>query len=958
MKSIFLSFVFLLTATSTLLAQSGKITGKVIDAKSGETLPGASVLIEGTTKGAATDFDGNYSISVEPGMYSVICKYVSYSNKVIKDIEVKAGDVINVSFSMEEPKGDTLGEVTITATMSKENTNAVLIMQKNNASVSDGISAENIKKTPDRNTSDVLKRVSGASIQDNKFAIIRGMNDRYNAAFINGAPLPSTESDRKAFSFDIFPANMLDNLIIMKTATPDMPGDFAGGVIMINTKDIPDKNQQTISIGGGYNGLTTGKDFYVRDAKNKYAWLGLDDGKRALPEDMPSYEDYKKITNNLEKTEYARKMMYDWGIKTKKAMPNMNLQYTLAQNFKLFKKQSGLLFALTYQNNLQTNYQQRNEYDITPTGSIKTLEFNDTVSNRNTLSSALLNFAYKFNENNQISIKNLASINSDDRVTVRQGLRNANDPDPYHEKSSVRWFTQNIFYTSQLTGDHILGKSKIKLKWTGGYSGVKRTVPAMNRNVYQINSSGKYIAQVIDNSDPQGGGNMFFSNTNEEILSLRYDFTIPASIKKINNEIKVGGYHQIRGREFSARQFKFAPYKKGTSVKANDSILYLPDAEIFDYENMGVINAPKPYTGGFKLNEITKASDSYNAGSVLHAAYAMFDTKFFNYHRIVWGARMESYNQHFDYVQEATNESTSIDTNVVDILPSVNYIYSISKTMNLRASYYRTVSRPEFRELAPFAFYNFIQLNIWSGDPKLKRALIDNFDLRYEIYPGAGQVLSVTGFYKNLNNPIEAVQRTGVSGDPELYYTNVPGVTNIGGELEYRIKLGVFTKNDSAVFLNNTTVFTNFSYIKSEVNNSNIIGQSKRPLQGQSPYLINAGIQFLHPTKDWSMSLSYNVVGQRIFVVGNVQEFNIWEKQRNVIDFQLTKTFKKKLELKFNVRDMVGQDQIFYQNTDENDATLSTKQKRKSSKYQEGKDDVVWRVKYAPTFSMGISYKF
>ena len=203
-------------------SQNGKISGKIIDSKTGETLPGASILIEGTTMGGASDFDGNYMISVvPPGVYTVVCRYVSYADKKVQGVMVKPSEVTTINFSLEEPKGDTLMEVVIAATLERENTNTLFIMQKNNASVSDGVSAETIKKTPDRNTSDVLKRVSGAAIQDNKFAIIRGLNDRYNAAYINGAPLPSSESDRKAFSFDIFPSSMLDNLVIIKTATPE-----------------------------------------------------------------------------------------------------------------------------------------------------------------------------------------------------------------------------------------------------------------------------------------------------------------------------------------------------------------------------------------------------------------------------------------------------------------------------------------------------------------------------------------------------------------------------------------------------------------------------------------------------------------------------------------------------------------------------------------------------------------
>ncbi len=948
-RKLFYVIAVLILVLGHAYAQTGKINGKVIDAKTGETLPGASVLIEGTTQGAATDLDGNYSIShLQAGTYTLICRYVSYADKKIANVLVKENEVTQVNISLQEPVGDTLVTVEITATYNHEGQIFADNLRKKEASVSDVLSSDIIKKTPDRTAGDAVKRITGASIQDNKFVVIRGLSDRYNAAYINGAPLPSSESDRRAFAFDIFPANMLDNLVILKTATPELPGDFAGGVIQINTKSIPDKNQQQFSISSTYNTLTTFKPFYTHSA-GKYDWIGLDDGRRALPKAIPSNEEYKQITDNFLKAEYAKSMKYDWWIFRKQAMPALSAQYSLARNFSLFKRDAGVLVALSYQNNPTTNYQTRSEFDDFPTGAIKTLHFNDTVCNRNILSSALINFSYKLNDNNQVSMKNLFSINSDDRVNVRKGASNYNDPQPTPEESSVRWFTQNMLSSSQLMGDHLLPKSKIRMKWVGGYSKVERDIPAMMRNVYQYDYNlGKYLCLIADNTDIRGGGNMFYSNMTEAISSIKYDISVPFAIKKTKHEFKAGVYLQNRNRDFNARSFKFTPYKKGSQVRFDGDLLQLPDNQIFAVEHMGVMeDSVGPYNGGFKLTEITKVSDGYSAASNLQAGYLMVDSRVHEKHRLVWGARIESYRQQFHYTEEGSNIDRTEDTTVVDILPSVNYIFNVTEKMNLRASYYRTVSRPEFRELAPFQFYNFIQLNIWSGDPKLKRALVENFDIRYEWFPGASQVVSVTGFYKHFTNPIESIQRAAVSGDPELYYTNIRRAENYGTELEYRIKLDFLTKNDSSIIWPNTTLFTNLTLIKSQIDNKGIIGAVERPLQGQSPYIVNAGIQYTHPTNGLGFNVSYNVVGPRIFVVGNSQEPDVWEKQRNVIDLQLVKTFyNQKLELKFNARDILAQQQIFYQDINNN---------RKADK---ATDDYTWTIKYGPSFSVNLSLKF
>lgn len=946
-------FITLIGLTIVTYAQTGKIIGKIVDGKTGETLPGATVLIEGTTKGGSADFDGNFSISnVTPGTYNLIVSYITYETKKLVGTKVSAGDPTELNITLEQSSSQNLGEVVVQAEMNRENTNTLLIMQKNNASVSDGISAESIKKTPDRNTSDVLKRVSGASIQDNKFAIIRGLGDRYNSAYINGAPLPSSESDKKAFAFDIFPANMLDNLVILKTATPDMPGEFAGGIININTKNIPEKNFQSISIGGSYNTLSTFKRFKTYDG-GKYDWLGFDDGSRAIPEGIPDTKEFEKLKND-EKAEIAKKMTPSWKINERKALPAMNLQYALGRNFKLFDRDFGLVFAYTYQNNFNINQSIRREYEEQATGVVQRSELTDTVHSQTILNSSLLNLSYKLNDNNQLSIKNLFSINSDDKVTIRHGVREMDNDPKQWERSSNRWFTQNILYSGQMEGTHYIPKAKIKFKWTGGYSDVNRKIPNQRRVVYQKSSllesdTAEAYAAVVQNNGtiPTAAGNMFWSDTKEKIYSVKYEISMPVAIGKVKNEFKIGGMSQFRDRDFIARNLGFSRYRKTTTPKASfdSQLLLLPEDEIFAEEHLGM---QANGLGGFKLEEATKVSDSYRAASILHAGFAMFDTRFLEKFRFVGGARLESYNQRFEYTEFGSNLDKVIDTTVVDILPSINFIYSINDKMNLRASYYKTVSRPEFRELAPFAFYNFQYDNILSGNTSLKRAVIDNFDLRYEIFPGAGQVLSVSGFYKNFINPIELIMRTGTSGAPELYYTNVPKAENYGAELEYRFKLDVFTKNDSNLFLSNTTLFTNLAYIQSKVDVSSVLGSvnDERPLQGQSPYIINAGVQFMHPTKDWSASVSYNVIGQRIFIVGNVQEPDVWEKSRHVLDFQITKTFAKKFEVKLNVRDALAQKLIFYQDLNEN------------KKYDSGIDNRWQETNFGQTISLNLTYKF
>lgn len=931
-------------------AQNQRISGTVTEKATGTPVPFVEVRIIETNSPTQTDFDGNYSFeNVARGTYSILFRMEGFETDTVSGIEVNDKAIV-LSHAMSEPASpDTLEEFVIEFKVDKSTNGGLISEQKNDDNVKDVMSSETMAKNGDSKVNDVLKRVSGASIQENRFVVIRGLSDRYNMAYINGAPLPSSESDRKAFAFDIFPSNMLDNLTITKSATPDLPGEFAGGVITINTKAPTDKNFQSVQIGTSANTLTTFKNFSDYQGSSM-DWAGVDNGARQLPDGLPDSKTYATLTAN-EKAEYAKLMTPSWGITNRKALPALNLQYSLGRNFQVAKRNLGMVFAYTYQNNFSTNQNIRREFEEQAAGVVQRSELVDTVYSQRYLNSGMFNLAYEINKNNTISFNNLYSINSEDRVNIRKGVREM-DSDPHQfEKSSNRWFTQNNLYTGQLEGNHSFKKEGMKFNWVGGYSNVERSIPNMRRIVYQKSAlteddtTTEYYAVIQNNGTiPTAAGNMFWSNTKERIYSFKYDLSIPWKLERVETQFKVGGFQQFRDRDFSARNFGFSRYKT-SSVSFDNSLLSLPEDQIFDASHLGLMENGM---GGFKLEEATKVSDSYFASSMLHAGYAMFDTKILDKFRIVGGARLESYNQRFNYTEAGSNLERKIDTTVTDVLPSLNFIYSINKKMNVRLGYYRTLSRPEFRELAPFAFYNYAYDNILSGNPNLKRALIDNLDARFEYFIGNGQLFTVSGFYKHFTDPIELVNRTGVSGAAELYYTNVPEVTNYGFETEYRVKLDVFSENKEQLILSNTTLYTNLSIIRSQVDVSQVNGAtaSTRPLQGQSPFIINAGLQYEHPTRNWSVNASYNVIGPRIFIVGNVQEPDVWENSRHVIDLQFSKTFREKFQLKVSLRDILAQDLIFYQDLNGN------------KKYDQGTDNTWQETNFGQTLSISLGYKF
>jgi len=969
LSKILISSLMLLSF-SFIYSQNSSLKGIVIDGRTGQSIPGATLLLKENKKVQITNQEGSFIFSNIPiGKYILEVSAISFQTKEITEIDVVADDITNLTISLDG-KENVLGEVIITSRAKLESVKSLLTMQKNSANVSDGISAETIKRTPDKNTSDVLKRISGASIQDNKFVVVRGLNDRYNIAYLNNSPLPSSEPDRKAFSFDIFPSNMLDNLVITKTATPDLPGEFAGGIIQINTKSVPDKNFQSLTIGSGYNTITTGKDQLTYKG-SPTDWLGFDNGARKLPSSVPSSDGFNALPTDV-KAGIAKSFETDWSLTNKTFAPNTSFQYSFGNRYEIGKRTFGFLFSVSH--NKTNNYNDINRYDYDNSAltgpSVLTSKFLDKNYSEQVLTGAIANASLKFNENHSINFKNLYSINSNDLVVDRYGQRDL--PDPRVISATVRWFTSNKIYSGQLNGDHFFPTIKVKANWNGFYSKIERSIPNMRRNIYSIadpTSSNPddliaYASIGDNNGGADYGGGLFFSENNENIYGGKMDLS-----KKINfsenflNEIKIGGIYQNRSRDFFSRQLQY----NALTIRGNFdySLLTLNDDEIFSPSNMGEIS---PGVDGFTLYDASKPTDSYTAGSTLSAGYLMFDNRYEKF-RLIWGVRAENFNQTLN-TRLTEIDYLNLNKQELNILPSANFIYSINKTQNLRISYSKTVNRPEFRELAPFGFYDFTTQFFTNGNPNLKIAEIQNTDLRYEYYPGKGQMLTASLFSKNFKNPIEVKQSVN---NKTVSYENASSARNFGLELEFRTMASTLFNVDNSTVLDNLTFFSNLAIIRSKVDVSNITSstnlEKSRPMQGQSPYVFNAGLQYIDKENGFTFSTNINKVGNRIAIASSEIKPAIWEKTRTFLDMQITKSFlKNKLELKLNIQNVLAQDLVFYQNNYRDSETYSAIESlsheifignyHNVDGYSSKDDDIIWLTKFGRSFSLSMSYNF
>jgi len=951
MNNKLLSSIIAIFTGLIALAQTGTISGIVTDKENNETMPGVKIMIEGQNKGTFTEFDGKYAFKDLPvGTYSLSFKYDTYNTKIITDIIVKANDVTDVSVVMETYVVE-FGPAIVVVTRDKEKDANVLNLQKESPGVVDGIGQQTISKTPDRVVSDVMKRISGASVQDNKFIIIRGLNDRYNTAMINGLPLPSTEPDRKAFSFDIFPSIMLDNMMIYKTATPDLPGDFAGGVIMINTKDIPEKDFFSFSGGTGYNTQSTFKEFTTYEGSKK-DWIGFGYGDRGIPSSIPGTTEFKELLSNPNtRFENSKVFDNDWATDNKPSSPlNQNYQMAFAKSWEVAKNDSdvprdqlGVVGGLTYNYNRRFVTIERNDFNDDYS---KLFSYQDNSYKENILWGAMLNFGYKLGKNHKLAFKNMYSNNGEDAVINRTGENI--DADQIIAASAIQ-YTSNQILTSQLTGDHLLStKSNVKFKWGLAYSNTKTNVPNLKRMLYYKNrtmqdtkADSVYTAYVPFGVPSPDYAGRFFSTLDEKLYSAMAEVAIPYNLFKFKDKssLKVGYLGSMKFRTFDARVFGYAI---NSPSQFNYDLLYLPQDEIFAEENIG--------SKGFKLGETTNPSDSYVASSQLNAGYVMTDQKFGDKFRAVYGLRVENFNQQLTS-QTYGGDSLTINNSNLSFLPSFNFTYSPTKKVNVRFAASKTVARPDFRELAPFSFYDFNLSSAVVGNDTLKSSDITNVDLRFEYYPSGGQIISTSVFFKDFNNPIENTVFFGGSGSRTYTYRNVENAVDYGIELEWKTKLNVLDSVFNTKFFGGFNYFANLTLVKSEVDLSNVAGtvteeEKYRPMQGQSPYIINTGLIYYNEDKGFGASVMFNRIGRRIAFVGTNGYQDIYENPRSILDFQVTKKIlKEKAEIKLNVSDIFNQSAVFYQDFNG------------SKKYEETEDKKITGIKYGSNYSLSISIK-
>lgn len=870
-------------------AQTGKITGTIMDGEFNEPMAFANVLIKNTTKGTTSDFDGKYFIDVEAGNYTLVFSYIGYQTIEISDVVVKSNDEVIVDVTLNT---NSLETVVITTTVRKNTESAILDLQKKSITLLDGLSAQSIKSSGASNIASAVKNVPGVSIQGGKYVYVRGLGDRYTKSILNGVDIPGLDPDRNTIQMDIFPTNILDNIIVVKSAAAEYPADFTGGVIDIVTKDFPTKANYTISTGLGYNPDMHFNDNYLNYSGSNTDFLGFDDGMRNIPVNryqvIPGTFDNSTVLSNMTNV-FNKELM----AKQANSGANFNFGFTAGNQFDVGDDKLGYQLSLSYKNKTQfyddrfdgTYMRDQNNSSVNELVGTRTSE---GVEGKNTvLLSSLAGIVYK-RDNSKYKVNFLHIQNGESSAGLYdQQIAQAAGGSGFEPiKKDALLYTERSITNLLFEGNHSFDDSNWKLNW--------KVSPTLSR-VYdkdhritplQQSQNGNYFISPSAASRPI----RIWRNLQEISLVAKVDAVRKYNFMDRPAKAKFGFNQTVKQRDFSIDDFQFEISGQNIVADGNADNLLLS-------EN---IWTPQTDQGSHLVwGDLYEPANTFDATQNISAGYLSNEFSVSEKLKAVVGLRAELFSAIYTGQNQAATE-IFVDEKIIDkldLFPSANFIYSLNDNSNLRVSYSRTTARPSFKEASKSQIFDPITNRLFIGNIDLEPSYISNFDIRTEFFGENSEMFAISGFYKDFKDPIELTFYE--SAPDQLTPRNLGNASVFGIEFEFRKSLGFLLNS-----LENLKFNINASYIESDLTmfedeynrrvNAARDGESiekSRELQGQSPYLINAGLNYSDSEIGLQTGLFFNVQGETLEVVGTGIVPDVYTVPFNSLNF----TFNKKL---------------------------------------------------------------
>ena len=905
MKKLFFFFNLLLSTSILTFSQTGSIKGKIIDEKTGEELIGASVVIKGSTTGTISDFDGNYALAnLKAGEYNITISYVSYESQEFPNVVVKPGEVTVLNAQLGEAT-TALEEVQVVARSNQRTEASLQVLQQKSATVLDGISSQQISRLGDADAAGALKRVTGVSVQEGKYVYVRGLSDHFMKVTLNGAEVPGLDPNFNTVQMDLFPSNVIESMTVLKTYTPDKPS-FTGGLVNIKTKDFPLSFTFHASVKDGFNNNVHFNDKFLTYQGSSTDRLAYDNGFRSIPDGLKGIEISTVVNSkNVDLvSDYTNRFNKVWTPQNSQAP--LNQSYSLSfgdQKSFAGNKSIGYIAALSYKTK-STSYQngRLDDYDAQTATTVAPNEILSEDKGEYTVTwSALAGLNLKLSTNNKIGFTYLRAQSGERTARSMHGHNSTSDN--YDEDKYSLEYLWRVLSVYQLSGTHVLPRlNHARIDWMSSNANSIQNTPDLRFFYDEIIYNGNdTIYNVRVNKKPERR----YRNMNEYNWDNTIDLTFP--INMFDGKFKFGASYLKKRRNSEESRF---------TVNQKSTISFNGDPEdFFTQEN---IITPDNLSQGYfyAIDFLDNARISYLGQDITSAGYGMLDFTFLDKLRVIGGVRVERTSMFIENKVDPTDPDLrpsqkklyeTGSTNDFDLLPSINLKYELINNMNLRFAFSKSITRPSFRERAPYAFYEYTEGTTIQGNPNLKLGRDYNYDIRWEYFFNTGEMISLSGFYKKILGPIERYKSQ--TTENQSTYRNGYDATLYGLELEIRKNL------DFVQFLKNFDLGVNVTFIKSEtpVDSARLAYARNiapdfpgtRPLYGQSPYVVNAFLHYDNEKLGLHSNLSFHVEGPKIVIISKRLTPDVYQQPFPALNFNIGKTIFKNLELEFSAENLL-----------------------------------------------------
>jgi hypothetical protein len=882
---------------------TGRIVGRVVDAGSAQGLSNAQVAIEETGSVTITDLDGRYRfLGVPAGRYRVRVQLLGYAPKVIEGVVVTAGGTQVVETSLDVTAIE-VAAITVEAIAERGNTARLLEERRQAPLVQDALGATQIDDSPDGDAAAAVRRVPGMTVVDGKYVYVRGLGERYSNTTLNGSVMPSSEPDRKSAALDLIPSDLIETVVTAKTYSADKPGDYAGGLLQIETRQFPATRILKFDVGSAFSTTATGADGLGYQGGDLDFW-GIDDGTRDLPTIVPP--DVAVSRSNFSTAELRELGLaftgQDWGPTSSTLPADVGFGFAYGDAFDVGGAPLGVLASYTHGvDRLNTDRQVERVFAASGLAEAE-VDYLGTASKREVSSGGLLDVGYLLARTSKLRASLLYNRVSDDESRILEGFNLDSNTD---QRNTRLRYVERSTTSASLRGEHLLtGLGDVRVRWTGAYTATGRYEPNTREVLYRQAPTGEFLFDTFIQS-----GSVFHQDLDDTGLSGSVDVEIPVELFAGPGQVSLGAAIDDRDRDVYSRRLRYLP--------APGAVI---DAEVRAREPNDLFTEETVGPQGFELREATFREDNYAGTYSVLAGYGMARVQVLSRLSVEAGLRVEQAEQTVtpvDLFPTSLPPVAGAALDDTDLLPALNLTYLLGADMNLRFGASQTVARPQLRELAPFSFADFAGGYLAVGNPTLVRSRIRNLDVRWEWFVSPGSVISVSGFYKRFDDPIETV----VFPSSELIqsWVNVPSARNFGTELEVRSGLGVV-----ASWLADFSLNANLTLVDSEVSSGGelsvyipgqgpatlVLAEKTRALQGQSPYAANVGLTWASDALGLRTSALFNAFGRRISSIGTDLLEDVYEEGRAGLDLVVEKRLPWNLAARFAATRLVGDTEV------------------------------------------------